>query len=77
MNKTCKEMPLTIVYTPISYGKLRLWANMKESLNMLTKLGRSFLVIIREVLLMFQYLGSIQLGFARAGIKCRNPLKPV
>lgn len=39
LNETCKEMPLAIIYTPISYGKLRLWANMKESLKMLTKLG--------------------------------------
>lgn len=39
LNKTARKMPLTIVYTPISYGKLRLFANMRESLEMLQRLG--------------------------------------
>lgn len=39
LNKTVKELPLTIVYSPISFGKLRLWTNMKESLETLQKLG--------------------------------------
>lgn len=41
LNKTSRKMPLTISYAPISYGKLRLFANMKESLETLHSLGFS------------------------------------
>ncbi|ELU06262.1 hypothetical protein CAPTEDRAFT_115990, partial [Capitella teleta] len=39
VNETCKEMPLTVVYRPISVGKLRMWVNMEQSMKMLHGLG--------------------------------------
>lgn len=39
VNKSVEDLPLTITYTPISVGKLRMWTNMLESIKMLQKLG--------------------------------------
>ncbi|XP_061197594.1 lipid scramblase CLPTM1L-like [Saccostrea echinata] len=39
INKTSKEMPLTITYSPISVGKLRFWNNMLHSIETLHKFG--------------------------------------
>lgn len=39
VNQSSEVMPLTISYSPISVGKLRLWTNFQESINMLHKLG--------------------------------------
>ena len=39
INESCKEMPLTIRYCPISIGKLRLWSQMQQSLKLLQQFG--------------------------------------
>ncbi|KAK2191460.1 hypothetical protein NP493_53g18005 [Ridgeia piscesae] len=39
INESCKEMPLTIRYYPISIGKLRLWSQMQQSLKLLQQFG--------------------------------------
>ncbi|KAL4235053.1 Cleft lip and palate associated transmembrane protein 1 [Mactra antiquata] len=39
VNKTVETLPLTITYSPISVGKLRMWTNMLESIKMLHSLG--------------------------------------
>lgn len=39
INDSCKEMPLTIRYYPISIGKLRLWSQMQQSLKLLQTFG--------------------------------------
>ncbi|CAG5130853.1 unnamed protein product, partial [Candidula unifasciata] len=39
LNESATVMPLTITYSPISFGKLRLWINIQQSLKMLTELG--------------------------------------
>ncbi|XP_064598967.1 lipid scramblase CLPTM1L-like [Liolophura sinensis] len=41
VNKTSQKLPLEISYTPISFGKLRLWRNMEESIKILQSLGFS------------------------------------
>ncbi|XP_048259970.1 cleft lip and palate transmembrane protein 1-like protein [Haliotis rufescens] len=39
INETSTEMPLTITYSSISVGKLRMWTNVLESFKMLNNLG--------------------------------------
>ena len=39
-------MPLTITYSPISVGKLRMWVNMQESMKMLHQLGEIHIIAL-------------------------------
>ena len=41
INQTSTTMPLSITYTPISIGKLRMWTSFLESFKMLQGLGQS------------------------------------
>ena len=40
VNESSAELPLTIYYQPISFGKLRLWVSMETSLTSLLQLGK-------------------------------------
>ncbi|XP_041454540.1 cleft lip and palate transmembrane protein 1-like protein [Lytechinus variegatus] len=39
INSTCKEMPLTIEYSPISIGQLRLFGSLEEGMSTMYQLG--------------------------------------
>ncbi|XP_020892943.1 cleft lip and palate transmembrane protein 1-like protein isoform X2 [Exaiptasia diaphana] len=41
INKTTKEIPLTVEYSPISLGKLRIWTSVQQSLATMQVLGFS------------------------------------
>ena len=50
VNKSSETMPLTVTYTPISVGKLRMWTNMLESIKMLHGLGKYLVIKCRAEL---------------------------
>lgn len=39
VNKTTKEIPLALEYSPISLGKLRIWSSVQQSLATMQSLG--------------------------------------
>jgi hypothetical protein len=39
INASSTEMPLSVTYTPMSVGKLRMWTSFLESFKMLQRLG--------------------------------------
>lgn len=41
LNESCNELPLRIIYEPISMGKLKFWSNMQQSLSFFSKIGFS------------------------------------
>lgn len=46
INKSCDQMPLSIIYSPISVGKLRFWTHMLHSIETLHQFGKGIYHIL-------------------------------